>query len=269
MLLMGTSCQRNKVESSDDTSSDTLSFASFQADTLSLENEEIQEAEAEAHFDRSFDDFLYVFTRSRRLQGERVAKPLLSVDEFGDTLLLKVDDWHAEFQFLEGEYYTVLFGRYDQMEQIKDDTLIQARVERIDLQQLLVTRYNFECLDGKWMLTSQNVDKFENTQMSDFLHFYAQFSSDSIFQQLSIAQPLRVSMFDEEEEEQIDGTIDALQWSTFCSGVPEGVISNVYYGQQYDTRYMVMQKCGDSNGMQEIFTFQKNGAHWKLTSYEN
>ena len=59
--------------------------------------------------------------------------------------------------------------------------------------------------------------------ISDFLNFYAQFCSDSIFQSQSIADPLRIRIQDSEDEDgTIDGIIDADQWQTFCPEVPSG-----------------------------------------------
>ena len=121
------------------------------------------------------------------------------------------------------------------------------------------------------MLADLNDNSFAEDELSDFLTFYAHFSVDSVFQAESIAQPLTIRMMDPDDElGVIDGTIDALQWSIFCPDVPEGVISNIRYGQSYDNpRHIVLQKCGISNGMQELFTFDKTGGRWRLTAYEN
>ena len=106
--------------------------------------------------------------------------------------------------------------------------------------------------------------------LSDFLSFYARFCSDSIFQSQSIADPLHISLQDSEDEDEIiNGIIDADQWQTFCPEVPSGIISNIRKGQTYGGHRIVMRKSGLSNGLQEIFTFNKERTGWRLTRYEN
>ena len=78
-----------------------------------------------------------------------------------------------------------------------------------------------------------------------------------------------ISVFDPEEDDYIEGTIDARQWRSFCPEVPSTVVTNVIYGQVYRPDHMVLQKCGSASGMQELFTFQRERGGWRLTSYEN
>ena len=59
------------------------------------------------------------------------------------------------------------------------------------------------------------------------------------------------------------------QWGSFCPELPRGVISNIRYGQGYGAYQVVMEKCGTANGLQDIFTFQREGRGWQLTAYEN
>ena len=105
----------------------------------------------------------------------------------------------------------------------------------------------------------------------DFLIFYARFSTDTLYQQSHVEQPLKVTVLDPEDDNAyIEGTIDAEQWRSFCPDVPHGVISNIRYGaQKYNSRQIVMQKSGSSNGLQELFIFMKEDGEWRLTTYEN
>lgn len=271
LLLAMDSCKPHKDNRVDELDVDTIWAEPVLEDTLSLVEKEIEVAEESARFDRNFDDFMYVFMRSRNLQLQRVETPLLYVDANGDTLQLHdSSNWKDEFAFLDNEYYTVLYGQYDQMESVKDMNADSVQVERVDLDNQTIKVYSFVRHEGRWKLTMMEDVAFLETGISDFLHFYSGFSSDSIAQQESIARTLRISILDPEDDSVMDGTIDASQWSSFCSDVPGGVISNIRYGQLYDDpNQMILQKRGISHEMQEVFVFGKQNGCWKLTAYEN
>ena len=243
-----------------------------QADSSSAEPSEIREMEASMNLDRDFDDFMYIFVRSPRLQRERVHYPLpvQSADSVGGDSLLRYLDFTRELGFLMGDFYTLLFSHVSQREQAKSQEENAVAVERINLYDMHIRSFCFERRHGKWMLVGLEEKAASETDYADFLDFYAQFSSDSLFQVRHIANRLRYSMLDPEADETyIEGTITAHQWHSFCSDVPSGVISNIRYGQTYSPRHMVLQKCGLANGMQETFTFDLRAGRWQLTSYEN
>lgn len=237
------------------------------ADTISEMEEEIEETE-DLRVDGSFDDFLFAFTHSRKFFYERVRYPVMLHTADGGEEKFPSRNLHREFAFMEGDYYTVLYGDTSQVERAHDDSL--ATVERIDLGSHEVRRFRFQRLEGKWMLTGISDGGLHDTGLGLFLDFYAQFCTDSAFQSRSIAQPLAISIIDPEDDGQyIEGTIDAEQWTAFCPEVPSGVISNILYGQKFTPGQVVMQKCGTANGLQELFVFRHEGKGWKLTAYEN
>lgn len=262
---------RQESESSadkDSTEVDTYFFP----DTLNEVDEEIDEADESLRLDVSFDDFMFAFTHSDRLQQRRILWPLSYTDADGVSHRITSLDCATEFRFLKGDFYTVMYGNLDQVEAQKEDTGDSlVTVERIDLPEERLRAFQFQLEAGKWKLTSMQDIAFHESDIYDFLTFYARFSSDTLYQQAHISQPLSVSVLDPEEDESyIEGTIDAEQWSSFCSEVPNGVISNIRYGcQQYRPGQMVMQKSGSSNGLQELFVFTKNDGEWRLSSYEN
>ena len=266
------SCQSRSNSREIVESADSLLYA--EEDTFDIpekEEDALEEVGSLEHLDVNFDDFMFSFIRSRQLQRERVSRDLFVYDEEGNEVALSRRDLRDAFSFLNGEYYTVLYGNVNQIEEEKNNQSDVIDVERIDLDLFHVTTYTFLQEKGKWMLADLNDNSFAEDELSDFLTFYAHFSVDSVFQAESIAQPLTIRMMDPDDElGVIDGTIDALQWSIFCPDVPEGVISKIRYGQSYDNpRHIVLQKCGISNGMQELFTFDKTGGRWRLTAYEN
>ena len=265
------SCRGRSASQETAESSDSLFFVEDTLDLVETEKDALDEVGSIEHLDVNFDDFMFSFIRSRQLQRERVSNDIYVYDDEGNEVALRRTDLRNAFSFLDGEYYTVLYGDVAQIEEEKNNQSDMVDVERIDLDLYHVTTYTFLQEKGKWMLADLADNSFEEDELSDFLTFYAHFSEDSVFQAESIAQPLSIKMMDPDDElGYIDGTIDALQWSIFCPDVPAGVISNIRYGQSYaNPRHMVLQKCGISNGMQELFTFDKTGGRWRLTAYEN
>ena len=272
LLLLCGCGEKNRVSTTEEWI-DTLVVDTFVADTISVEQKDIEKAEETALFDRNFDDFVYVFLRSSKLQKERVKHPLPYVDGVGDTTFLTApQDWKQEFSFLDGDFHTVIFDSDAQFKGEQGTVSDSVLVQRIDLNMKSIISYDFQRIDNRWMLCLIENSSFLESGISDFLHFYSSFASDSLFQRESIASQLHISIGDveDDEEEGIEGTIDAEQWSSFCTDVPNGIISNIIYGQTYhNPTHMVLQKCGTSNGLEEIFVFDKQKGRWKLTSYEN
>ena len=267
MVFFLFSCHnRGTSESAEDVDS-IETEASFLADTLNEVDEEIEEADESDRLDTSFDDFLFAFTHSDRLQKKRIEWPLSYTDADGDVREISSLNCSSEFRFLKGDFYTVMYGDRKQVESQKLDTEDSVVVvERIDLEEEKLRAYEFRLLSGKWKLTSMRDVVFHESDIFDFLTFYARFSSDTLYQQAHIEQPLKIMVLDPEvDDAYIEGTISAEQWRSFCPDVPHGVISNIRYGvQKYNPKRMIMQKSGSSNGLQELFVFAKEGNEWHL-----
>lgn len=266
------SCNNGKSPESAIDVDSTIVETSVSPDTLNEVDEEIEEADESDRLDSSFDDFMFAFTHSDRLQNKRILWPLAYTDADGETKKINSLNCAAEFRFLKGDFFTVMYGDRAQVENQKlesNDSLVI--VERIDLMEEKIRSYEFELLSGKWKLTSMHDVVFHESDIFDFLTFYARFSSDTLYQQAHVEQPLRVMVLDPEEDNTyIEGTINAEQWRTFCPDVPQGIISNIRYGvQKYNPRKMLMQKSGSANGLQELFVFTKEDHEWRLTTYEN
>lgn len=266
------SCQHGSNSKSTVIVDSTVTDTFFIPDTLSEVDEEIEEADESDRLDASFDDFMFAFTHSDRLQSKRIVWPLAYIDAEGKTRKLTSLNCASEFRFLEEDFYTVLYGDRKQIENQKlesEDSLII--VERINLEEEDIRSYEFKLLLGKWKLTSMRDIVFHESDIYDFLTFYARFSSDSLYQQAHIEHPLKVMVLDPDEDDAyIEGTINAEQWRSFCPDVPQGIISNIRYGvQKYNSRQMILQKSGSSNGLQELFFFTKVDNEWYLKRYEN
>ena len=257
-------------------SSDPFPEEEEMEDSLTLQEEVEEELvlreEDNPQLDGVFNDFLFAYLHSRILRKERTAMPLRLEHADRPTEVLDEFDAEFEFSFLSGEYFTTLYGNASQMqaeddEELEEDSIVS--LQRINLNDGTIRNFLFQRENGRWQLDAIREATFADDALSDFLTFYARFCTDSLFQKQSIANPLHIVVQDPDDEEaNIDGIIDADQWQTFCSEVPSGIISNIRKGQHYGGHRLVMRKSGLSNGLQEIFTFAKERAGWRLMKYE-
>lgn len=229
--------------------------------------------ESSSALDGVFNDFLFAYLHSRTLRRERTVHPLRLEHTTRPAEMLEDFDPEFELSFLSGEYFTTLYGNALQMqakddEEVEEDSIVS--LQRINLNDGTIRNFQFLREEGRWMLDAIREATFEDDDLGNFLSFYAQFCTDSLFQTQSIADPLQVIIQDTEDEEgSINGIIDADQWQTFCSEVPSGIISNIRKGQTYGGQRIVLRKSGLANGLQEVFTFTKDKGNWRLTKYEN
>ena len=239
-----------------------------------VEEEELTlNVEDNSQLDGVFNDFLFAYLHNRSLRRERTANPLRLEHPERPAEMLEQFDPEFEFGFLSGEYFTTLYGSATQMheedeEEMEEDSIVS--LQRINLNDGTIRNFVFQREEGRWQLTAVQEATFQDDDLCDFLTFYAKFCTDSVFQAQSIADPLRVVIQDtEDEEESINGIIDADQWQTFCPEVPGGIISNIRKGQFYGGQRIVMRKSGLANGLQEVFTFNREKGNWHLIEYEN
>lgn len=279
-LTIGTlallSCGGGKGQSEQDWEEE-LASETVLPDTLFMETEEelLDGEDANPHLDDVFDDFLFAYIHSPKLRRERTAPELQLLHSERPAETLENFDPGFEFAFLSGEFLTSLYGSSAQMqaeddEELEGDTLVC--VQRINLNDGTIRNFRFQRQEGRWLLGAIEESTFgDDRELGSFLQFYARFCNDSTVQSQSIANPLRVVLQDEEEEDgYIDGTIDADQWRSFCPDVPSGIISNIRReDQHYNDRRIVLRKSGLSNGMQEVFTFTRDHDSWRLSRYEN
>ncbi|MGN0232948.1 MAG: DUF4348 domain-containing protein [Bacteroidaceae bacterium] len=270
VILLAASCKRGQTGSETDLKDSTWMADTLTSDSLADVEEDMDEAVDENRVDGSFGDFIFTFIRLPHLQVQRTNIPLPYIN--ADGVVEDVSDRSAigDFDFLKGDYYTVLYGSMRELEAEHDETDTLVRVDRVNLEEQCVRTYTFERQKGKWRLTRMRDHRFADDVLSDFYRFYSRFSTDSVFQSHSLAPMLHVSIHDTEDELSIiEGTIDASQWDSFCPEVPSGTISNIRYTQHYTSQRIVMQKCGMGTGLQEVFTFQDEGSGWRLRSYED
>lgn len=253
---------------------DTLTLDSMlaSADTLLLDKE-TEHTPLPASVDEFFGDFIFNFDQSNRLQRSRIRYPLPVTEADGTRRLVNRQDWQHHYLFLQQEFCTVFWAAESQMEQAEDTSLTEADVEQIYLHSQQIHRYHFErdSLSHQWFLTEERIVPFEQSELNHFLRFYSQFANDSIFQRQHVASHIRYTYYDEENDYQtIQGTINPDQWFEFQPEMPQSVLTHINYGQNLHTpKRMLLQMRGINNGLENLFTFVRDGEHWRLTAFEN
>lgn len=273
MVVACVNHQNNSHLEQEDPVLDSLTADSIAAaaDTLLLDTETMNAPLPEA-VDELFDDFIFSFDQSNRLQRNRILFPLPVIEGNGETHYIQRQDWQHNYLFLHQDYYTVLWNSRRQMELAQDTTVNDARVDQIYLHSRQIDSYVFhrDSISRQWMLTEKCVVPFDHTDMAAFLDFYGKFATDSVFQRRHITDPLRFSTTDDDNFEMVQGTINKEQWFEFQPDMPQDVLVHIAYGQTFSHPHqMLLQIRGISNGLQSLFVFHRDGESWRLTELEN
>jgi len=244
-----------------------------EADTLLLD-EAFKDELLPDSVDQVFDDFLFLFDNSNRIQRRRIHFPL-PVDELnGNHYEIQQSEWSHRSMTLGQDFCTVLWNSRPQMSLANDTALLKARVEHIYLHSRIVETFEFErdSVAAPWMLAAKRAVSFDDYPLHEFLDFYRTFATDSTCQRRHVQNPLLFSISSEDSEEDIvKGTIDVDQWFEFAPEIPQAVLVNINYGQLYtNPNRVVLQMRGFSDSMQNLFVFQRDAlGRWRLTEFEN
>jgi len=216
--------------------------------------------------DELFDDFLYNFAASRKLQMERVMFPLKKVN--GNKVeKIDRDHWRMERYFMRQQYYTLLFDSEKHMEVVKDTSVNHAVVEMIYFNTGAVVQHVFDRLRGAWMLTSINTIPISGSNNASFLEFYSHFSTDKEFQEESLSETIQFEGPDPDDDfARMEGVITPDTWEAFAPELPQKMIYNIIYGQprpEGNRKVFVLR--GIANGMELEMTFVRKNDTWKLT----
>lgn len=264
MVLLMFSCTGKKAgqtgEMPADSVADTMDVA--ETDTLELL---ITETPMPRAADAMFDDFVFNFAANKRLQKERIIFPLRKT-EAGKTSLIKKTRWEMEHLFMRQGYYTLLFNDDQQMTLMKDTAVTEATVEKIQLRKKLVTSYQFQRIKGAWMLREIQISPLDEHANADFLTFYQQFASDSVFQVKSLNQTVQFVGPDPDDDfNMMEGLITPDTWEAFAPTLPAKVLYNIVYGKpQPSGREMIFLMRGVANGLELELRFKKVGEQWRL-----
>lgn len=215
--------------------------------------------------DELFDDFIFNFAANRKLQMKRIVFPLAVVTN-GDTARIAEKHWKMEHFFMHQDFYTLIFDNAKQMDVVKDTTIDNVVVEKINLRKRYVKRYMFKRLRGQWMMTTIVNEGLGKSKNASFLNFYHKFVNDSAFQVKSINDPLDFTGPNPDDDfSNMSGILAPEQWPSFAPELPKNMIYNILYGQRYaESNQKIFVIRGIANGLETELTFRKKKGQWKL-----
>lgn len=258
------SCTGGKTQSNEEPQTDSVAdtIDSVVMDTL---EQLLVETPTPKAMDELFDDFFFNFAANKKLQLSRIIFPL-TVNKPDKKESIEKKSWSNERFFMRQGYYTLLFDNDEQMKQMKDTSINQAVVEKIQLKKNLVKDYVFNRIRGAWMLREINEMPIDKNVNASFLSFYKKFVSDKDFQLKSINKTVSFVGPDPDDDfNTMEGIITPDTWEAFAPQLPEKTIYNVIYGQMTPTdneKIFIMR--GIANGLEMELRFKKVGGRWLL-----
>ena len=288
MLLAG--CKNDKVDVVKVmTAADTAQTIQEQpsSETVAEEEEDMLASQPmPTSAEKLFDDFIFNFASSKRLQMERIVFPL-KVNSGYKVEEIQKADWQMERFFMDDGAYTILFDSEAQMERMKDTQVSEVIVERIFLEREFIRQYLFSRQNGRWMLCEIRNQTLPKNPNASFIRFYHQFVTDSSFQRASLSDEIDyagpdpdddyeqlddgytgVAMYDGEEEDNdsLVGFISPDLWTDFAPELPQTILYNIVYGyHEADSTRKILLLRGVANGLEEELTFERKGQMWMLT----
>ncbi|MBP3842391.1 MAG: DUF4348 domain-containing protein [Prevotella sp.] len=239
-----------------------------EADTTSVDSADVAQGDSlmPTGADELFDDFFFNYATSHRQQQERTVFPLPVITD-GKKLTVERRQWKMEPFFMNQDYYTLIFDSSPQEDLVHDTTLVEATVERFNLDTDRVEQFVFSRRSGRWMLHEVRRLPLQRNANAQFLKFYQQFASDSVFQHASLAQQIIFSGPDPDDDfSTIEGMITPDFWEAFRPELPQHILYNIVYGQQNPaSTHKIMLLRGIANGLEVELTFHLRKGHWILT----
>lgn len=265
MMIWTTGCTDKKKA----VAADTTAVTDTIADTTAVDSLEdlIDDAPISKAVDELFDDFFFNFAGNRKLQMKRIKFPLPVVKD-GKTVHMTKSQWQMERFFMPQGFYTLILDNRKQLNLSKDTSINHVVVEKINLQEQHVKKYNFDRKGGEWMLTSIDNSAMVQNNNSSFLKFYQRFATDTAFQIKSLSNPIAFTGPDPDDDfETITGDLLPEQWPDVGpTDLPRDLIYNIIYGQEYkESTQKIFLLRGIANGQELQMTFKAIGGEWKLT----
>ena len=242
------------------------------ADTQAMDSTEklIEETPMPKGADELFDDFLFNFAASRKLQMERIHFPLAVYRNDKLKKHIAKRHWKMEHFFMRQDYYTLIFDNHKQMNLMKDTTIDHVVIEKVFYSRKVVQQFLFNRINGQWMMTSINYKPMYQNMNSSFLKFYGSFATDTAFQSRHLHNPVKFTGPDPDDDfSTMTGEIEPETWPAFAPQLPHGMIYNIIYGQKYtESSQKIFVIRGIANGMETRLTFKRIGGRWQLMKLE-
>jgi putative lipoprotein len=242
------------------------------ADTQAMDSTEklIEETPMPKAADELFDDFLFNFAASRKLQMERIHFPLAVYRNDKLKKHIEKRHWKMEHFFMRQDYYTLIFDNHKQMKLMKDTTIDHVVIEKVFYSRKIVQQFLFNRINGQWMMTSINYKPMYQNMNASFLKFYGAFATDTAFQARHLHNPVKFTGPDPDDDfSTMTGEIEPETWPAFAPQLPHGMIYNIIYGQKYtESGQKIFVIRGIANGMETRLTFMRIEGRWQLMKLE-
>ncbi len=215
--------------------------------------------------DELFDDFIFNFASNRRLQMERIKFPLL-VNSGSKQEYIEQKDWLMEHFFMHQGEYTLMFDYEEQMLLTQDTAIVDVALEKIFLDESFIRQYLFSRSSGRWMLTEIRNQTLPRNANAQFITFYKQFVTDSVFQRASLAEEIEFQGPDPDDDfAQMEGVITPEFWDAFAPELPQRMLYNIVYAPQNpQSQQKILVVRGISNGLEQMLTFRQHQGRWLL-----
>lgn len=226
----------------------------------------IEEKPIPASAEELFDDFFFNYASNNVFQKSRTVFPLKVYD--GDSVVfVSKSEWTPGRFFADQGFYTLIFDNYAHMDKSKETAVEKVVVEKIMLNEQVVTNYDFSRNNGVWMLRSVSCSRVMDNPNASFLEFYRRFSADSLFQTANLKNPLYFEAPDPDDDfQRIEGLVTMDTWPAFAPDFPAGVIYNIVYspvdGLSNEKIFVIR---GISNGLESEFVFIREHGKWLLS----
>ena len=256
------------VEQSDSLAVDTPSVVPVESEPIDTMEALISSQPMPQAAEELFDDFIFNFAANRSLQMKRIDFPV-QVKDGALTLSIAEEDWDMERFFMQQGYYTLILDSRSQLELTKDTAVCHVVVEKFDLRSSTSKHYNFDRVGGEWRLTSMEHAQLADNVNSQFITFYETFATDSAVRVASVADPVKVTAPDPDDDfSYVTTEVSSDEWASIgLDDLPEGTLYNIVYGDQQYTRAdkKVLILRGIANGMEIELTFRRRSGRWRLT----
>lgn len=253
-MVFATGCTVKHTDATDSIV-DSLAYDTTENDTLETLAEETPMPKSA---DELFDDFIFNFAGSKRVQKQRIHFPL-SIVEDGVVKNIGRNDWKFDPFFMHQGFYTQVVSDLDELETSKDTKVGHVVLEKVRFADADIRQYVFNRINGIWMMQSvENVPISEHPNGSFYL-FCSQFVRDSTFRMNHMAESVEFSGPDPDDDfSRVEGVIMPEQVSMFAPELPQGDIYNLIYGEttlRGEDRTLVIR--GIANGFEIVLTFCK------------
>ena len=278
VTLVLAACSGGK--SADGSGADSLNDSTIDSALLMGGDEEdslMAQVQVSKAADGVFYDFIASFCQNSKYQRKRILFPLKRIVN-GDTLAVTEKQWRFSKLHYNSDAYTVFFPDFKSMELEKDKDVSHVTVQWYNADTDQASDYNFEKMDGQWMLTSIDEHLIADDPNGDFIRFYSSFAADPAWQADHLAETITYDGLDPDNDDEFDAhfvknhKIAAANWNeNLIPVLPAQTFSNIDFGQDLSngTNERMVSLEAPGSGFTSRLYFRRSGESWQLYKIEN